>query len=241
MKKLIISLFLMLLVTSSYAKAEPYIYTPTADIQNFRWLTPISSSTYSQDWNTQYLPIQGGTQYLNNGLLKFNLSSIDFSKEKITEASLKLYLYSSGGTNTTSLFAYYDNNWVSPAINKFAYAGVREINLDKPLGSLTTSNFYNMQAPKEYNIILNKDFLTAGIEKATELLTIALKDTTILDKTTNNNFAMNEFASSEYIVYGKSYSPMLTIYTAPVPEPSSMLLGLMGLGSLVGLKRKRNC
>jgi len=31
----------------------------------------------------------------------------------------------------------------------------------------------------------------------------------------------------------------LSIDTAPVPEPSSMILGLMGLGSMLGLRRKK--
>jgi hypothetical protein len=34
-------------------------------------------------------------------------------------------------------------------------------------------------------------------------------------------------------------SPFLTIETAPTPEPSSMILGLMGLGSMLGLRRKK--
>ncbi len=231
MKKIIISLFLMLLFAGNNAQAATF--TPIADIQYFHTLYPVTN--YSIESNNGYLQVYGGTQYIDYGFMKFDLSSIDFSKEKIASASLKLFMYSSNGTNTTSLLAYNDSSWVSPPENKAVYAGLKDISLATPLGSLTSSTFHNMQAPQVFNVNLNTALLTAGIN-ASELLTIVLKDITVL--TPEHTYAANEFYSSDMTYQGTSFSPVLTINTAPVPEPSSMILGLMGLGSMLGFRRK---
>jgi len=49
--------------------------------------------------------------------------------------------------------------------------------------------------------------------------------------------SIDQFLNKE--TYAGNFPSYLEIETAPVPEPSSMILGIMGLGSLFGLRRKK--
>ena len=147
--------------------------------------------------------------------LKFDISSIG-NNEKIEWAQLKLY----AKENDTYVKAYhvdYDE-WTESTISGTAPPAVEDL--------MATQN----EGLGDWHwVTWNLSNYDLSGDVADGFLSIALDD--------GFNYSYSLFKATEH----GCYPPELIIKTcpAPAPEPSSMLLGLMGLGSALGLKRKK--
>lgn len=236
LKKLIL-IGALLIASAQSMQAATFSYKAVADLYHY-------NGAFVTDSNNQYLQVASnyGTSFI-----KFDFSQelsnqiIDLINEDIVSAELKLYLYYSNKNNNVAAYLYNDNSWVEPGMNQTVYVSARTLNQSFMLGSTTTSAYSNMQNLLEVTINLNSSLISIGTDNK---ISIAIADKTIVG--TPAYTPMTEFASREYSNSAHSagyYAPVLTITTAksvPTPEPSSMLLGLLGLGSIIGLKKSKN-
>jgi hypothetical protein len=233
-KKLL--LVVALLITSAQTmQAATFSYKAVADLYHYK-------GSFVSDTNYQYL--HAASNY-GTSFIKFDFSQelsnqmIDLINEDIVSAELKLYLFYSNKNNNVAAYLYNDDSWAEPGMNKTVYTSARTLNQSFMLGSTTTSTYNNMQDLLEVTINLNSNLISIGADNK---ISIAIADKTIVG--TPAYTPMNDFASREYFNSAHSagyYAPVLTITTskpAPTPEPSSMILGLIGLSGIIGLKKR---
>lgn len=236
LKKLLL-ISALLIITGQSVKAATIQFTPTDDMYHY-------DGAFVLDYNYGYLH---ATADYGRSFIKYNLekdkngNSVDLSKANIKSATLKLFLYYSTNKNTTTAYLYNYNNWTEPPKNGYKYTSPRELNGSIVIGkNATTGYFNNMNNPMEFDILLSTDIFSG------DLLSIGLEDTTFSGKDKVEYFASNEFASKEYFTSAHPegyYAPVLEIETddtAPVPEPSSMILGFIGLAGVFSKLKNKN-
>lgn len=227
----------LLIVSAQSMQAATFSYKSVADLYHY-------NGAFVTDTNYQYL--HAASNY-GTSFIKFDFTqeiagkTIDLVNENITSAELKLYLYYSNGSNTVNTYLYDNDSWVEPAMNMTIFTSARSLDQSFMLGSTTTSVYNNMQNLLEVTINLNSSLISIGADNK---ISIAIADKTIVETpvyTPISEFASKEYSNSAHVA--GYYSPVLTITTskpAPTPEPSTMFLSLLGLGSLIGLKKSKS-
>jgi len=249
LKSIIISLFLASLFLSNNANAATFTYTPTDDVYytNYGFAANFVDNLGSTG---NYIPY-----------LKFDTSDIDLSKQKATSAKLTMHFRQSRGVNEiNNIGLYFVNN---DSWNEGTLYNGTEIGLIPQYGTpaftaatrpaFSTSDFlsngviYNDRVEWE----LSADKLAQILSD--EKLSLAVQMDAVTDSFSYFCFNSSELKGERIsLLYSNgqsyletvtavqnSYAPQLIIETAPVPEPSSMVLGLMSIGSLFGFRRKR--
>jgi len=231
MKKLILSLLMGLLICFNQAQAASFSLTanddayfdvlPNKSVDN--GINLIASKTYNSE------------NYHRLGLLKFvatpEMMTI-FENEPVVSMKLRMYLKSS---NTDSLKVFYnpDNSWNE---NMGTYPDLTYDNT-KPIGNIDTSTTGFTTTDIDYLSVFNMmDIYNPDSDTASFILDF---NDTDFDKT--NDYIFATFPSKESPYYDLQHAPTLLIETAaaPVPEPSSVLLGLLGLSGALGLRKAR--
>lgn len=158
----------------------------------------------------------------NIGFLKFDISSLKdeyLAGKEVSSAKINLY---GKGVGTLDMYFVSDDNWV----NESSYKNVQSSKIDELLGTNFIS-FNNINNVNNGNIVLDFnqifiDILNNNISNSSDLaFSIALKS--------NNSFTIN---SSE------KCSPNMKVGYEPVPEPSTIILGLMSVVSAFGFRRR---
>lgn len=151
--------------------------------------------------------------------IKFDISG--FKNHNVVSAAVKLY---GAGTESGTIGLYYvsDDDWVNELLERDYTEGISRI-------SPVLIGQFDVSGDDSQYIINLTDFsqLQADINASGDMyFSVAIREIT---KNANADFNSSEAAQ---------YNPSLSI-EAPAPEPSSILLGLMGLGSMLGFKRKK--
>jgi hypothetical protein len=154
--------------------------------------------------------------------LKFDIHELQ-GQGTVSTAILRLY----GWSNTSQVGAYHvdDDSWTTSSINwanKPAVGPLMATQDQAPLSTTDQHQYVTFDLSK-YNFTndINDGFLSIALDEI-------LKDV----------HSQSSFKSMEYWVDDKLPN-LYIVTTTPVPEPSSMVLGLMGLGSVLGLRRKK--
>jgi len=152
--------------------------------------------------------------------LKFDISSL--KGQIIDNAKLDFF---GEGRGSISFYYVADDSWVEEEVDK---AKITQDLIDSLTGNQIASGDLNLM-PKFREFVLDdlSDLIANVNDPDDSYFSVMIKAN---DK---NNFAA--FASSEY-----RCQPCLVVDASPVPEPSSMILGLMSLGSLIGIRRKNS-
>jgi len=151
--------------------------------------------------------------------LKFDISSL--KGQIINNAELNFY---GEGHGSISFYYVADDSWVEEEINK---PKITQDLIDSLTGNEIASGDLNLWPKlREFNLDDMSDLISNVNNPDDNYFSIMIK------ADNKNDFAV--FSSSEY-----RCSPCMVVdATTPVPEPSSMILGFMGIGSLLGFKRK---
>lgn len=160
-----------------------------------------------------------GVRDLLVSFLQFDISKYNKKNVIVNSAYLSLFGSGNGIVNLYSVA----NNWVSSA----SQASINNLrNNNKPIVSRLISdetNYFN-----DYNLIDAAD----QPEEDDQYISFVL----LGDQTTNATFT--SYAASDPV--GTINGPSIAVTgEVPVPEPSSMTLGIMGLASMLGFKRKK--
>ena len=187
------------------------------------------------------LPPTGGDWELAHGLLQFDVGSVS----SILSSTLQVY-----GKNNTALGENVASNIYAVKFN------IWNENDDSAGGALfaekllLSSSILNQGSYlyEAYLSAISSDYIQNG--KLTLLLspTLSVNDFGFLSKDYHTPITPAQAALfgpentaiiTQYQSMNGYYGPSLVFEVAPVPEPSSMVLGLMGLGSLLGIRRKK--
>jgi len=151
--------------------------------------------------------------------LQFDVSSL----KNVTVENAYLSLVGSG-TGTVRLYQV-ANDWID-SVSQDAVTELR--NTTKPL----ISEVMNPSADSVY--FNGVDLASYGVSSSDGLLSFVL----LGDTYTNASFYPYNPSTSLMPVADNGPALSISGYT-PVPEPSSMIMGLMGLGSLLGIRRRK--
>lgn len=248
---------------NSYAKAATFSYTPTQDVS----LNSLFNRYSAIDVVNHGLPLgsyQNGIVYL-----QFDISSI-LVTNKFKSAKLRMYVTPNmypGTLNSVNLYHVSNDNWNEGQLYYGSVSGLNNLRvafdgINKPeftdndlITSFKQSSLftYGNWENNYHEWVFDKnmfDLSTTGDKVSFALkmtgsgsVTYANSEDGIsYDKLLATNYyyghAFNTYEVSSHAV--SKWSPLLTIETEPVPEPSSIILGLLGLSGAIGLKRKKN-
>jgi len=157
----------------------------------------------------------------NNDILvsfiKFDISAL--KGQAISGA--KISLFGSGAQGTSASIYYVANDaWVDQNVSKSSVDLAALQGSLLAMQSITTTNNVNEFVFSDLN-----DLVANLSNPADNYFSVVVK--------ANYSFNNAAFFSQE-----SAFAPKLEV--TPVPEPSSMLLGLMGLSSMLGLRRKKS-
>jgi len=188
------------------------VANPTDD---FTALAPVgydAMTAYSPLLDNQML----GTDILVS-FIKFDISAL--KGQAINGA--KITLFGSGNAGGSASLYYVANDaFVDQTVSKGPIA------LSALQGSLlSTAAVSSVQAPNEFVFSDLTDLASNLANPADNYFSVVIK-------------ATNSFDNAQFFSKESSFAPKLEV--TPVPEPSSMVLGLMGLGSMLGLRRKKS-
>lgn len=204
---------LSVLVSAAFclqSDAATFIYSPPTDDAYYDGNSLINSD-----------PLLVARQSDNkNVYLRFDISNPALNKSTITSAKLRMY-FVSNEQNPEILPDYVSNdNWTetSGPVPDFIDA------------ALSIAGTVDAESWKTWNL---NTALIPEFGNADNIISFALR---------NHDNGVNKletYYSKDYL--NGLYAPQLIIEAspAPVPEPSSLILGFMSLGGLVGFRRKR--
>jgi hypothetical protein len=233
MKKLFFVLTAIFLLINQPVKAATFNYTPSGDMYYLQGEEYGSNNNSAK--NGDYLGVYKTAASSFETYLKFNLLKdidnkvLDLTKEKISSVSLKIYLDKSNDKTVTSAYFVNDDSWIEPAYSTYLPMTKPVINTGEFLGDLNTNS-----VDKGYKTIdLNANIFNNNLNeiKANNLISVGMV-------TTGTDYAQYlGFYSKEY--NSGLYTPTLTINTTPVPEPSSLILGVMSIAGVAGIRKRK--
>lgn len=214
MKKFI-KIFTMLIsviclsVLFTCTKASAASFNPTDDIQVMLRSVKV---------NDKYLETHGSIY------LKFDISGLQ-GTGSVTSATLELYAVN----NPSNVSVYY--------VNDDSWSETSGVTWDNKPDYDLSSDLIASQYPNAPSGRQTITWDLSGYDFSNDILdgylSLALDDGMYTG-------SYSKFMSKDYYHYCSNYQPpVLTITTCPAPEPSTMLLGLMGLGSVLGFRRKK--
>ncbi len=188
-------------------------------------------TAYTPDVN-QSLQVIKTSFYPNEAIsfLSFDLSGVNLTDQKISFAKLHVY---GQGTGNVDLLNIDQDNWV------YGKEGTAKTELETTMASLNSViGSSNLSNPLDTKAISSLASYTFNIADLTDLKTDFNKGYYSLALKSNNecDFTASFFSPEEY---GVKTAAVLELGLAPVPEPSSLVLGLMGLGSLLGIRKNK--
>jgi len=230
MKKLILTLLLSMFILSAKANAETFNLKVADDAKYVYQTTSIVNS-----------PDLLSSIYANTAptstLLKFKISDdenlyMDLQSSKIVSVKLHIFRFHTENQPISEIFYLENDDWQEGNWLTSHVAEYPEIKKDNKVGTLpTVAANEDQQDWVSAELDINK-----FLEDTNGIYTLSLINTNYSQRPLGLN-SIDQFIQKE--IYSGVLTPYLEIETAPVPEPSSMILGLMGLGSLLGLKRKK--
>lgn len=233
MKKILVSLFALMLFTGMTGSAKAIdigtniggIYSYRNDVNGYQNGMSLDSILVGS-WGN-YITRTNPNVY-DVSYLRFDLSSIDFSKNLVGNVFLKLYQASSTPSDQNLKMGIYKVN------NSYDSSSLSSISPYTILGS----NLYTSG-----DILGSLDILpsSSGGYKSIQLNTSLINE---FNKISSDRILTLALDTHLFSGYGSAYfipnSPSLSLEltSAPVPEPSSMILGLMGIAGMFVRKRK---
>lgn len=213
---LAIGLFLALFIFTRQASAASFSLTASED----GWV--IGNTLVNDD---QLVAASFGISW--KSLLKFDVASNTKLQSALKSGeitSVKLKLYQEDKQMLPDIKVYYsnDDSWHEGKLNGFPVTTNVSYDKNNIIGSINGA---------DYSWITSDLSITPFKTDSNQVYTIVLAD--------SDWFSWARFASKDK---AGGYAPELIIEapSAPVPEPSSMILGLIGLaGSLSGFSRKK--
>jgi len=152
--------------------------------------------------------------------IKFDITSL--KGHTVNSAKVKLF---GSGEGSASLYYVSNDAWVDENVSK---APVTQANIDAligtHLGSVSFSPDYDLNYEFDFTSLI--DLISNVNDSGDNYFSVAIK--------ADNKFDNAEFNSKEGL-----NGPVLDVELAPAPEPSSMVLGFLGLSSLLGIRRKK--
>lgn len=160
------------------------------------------------------------------------LSNVFNGNEKLTSATLNLYTYSTSNLNSLPNLYYYSND----AIKVGKKYKLKEIDYIKN-GSLIDADatVQGKSNLKKISYDLTQFFLNVPTKELTD------KYISFVLEAPTDKYSLGFYSSEHNCAIKYNYTPELTFASAPnapVPEPSTVILGLMGLAGALGIRRK---
>lgn len=229
MKNKFIAIFTFLLVFGfvSNANAATFTLSATEDADFYS-----ANNTINND-NTFFSRVNDSS--FDNSLLKFNVSTnaaLETALQNQIIVSVQLNIYNKYTNNDTDTKVFYlqDDSWIEGIYGTSHAASVPVFDSNKSLGDLiTVSDGGNNRAWVSSNLNISPFLADLALNNKTFSLLLS-------NRAASNSY--DTFFSKEQS--GGSYTPYLIIGTAPAPtpEPSSMMLGIMGICGLFKLRKK---
>jgi|GEM_PF-2585812 len=176
----------------------------------------------------------------DNSSLYNSLANGDIEKMTLNLHNIQTY-----NDPDTRVYYFNDNTWLStlPPAGATYFADTESpldlntFNPDSNIALLDTGDSYNGRYGAVTRLVtsseLNLSFLNNVQNDVFSLIVADAK----------GEYSSDAFFSKDYDTLG-TYTPYLTIETsgasAPVPEPSSIILGLLGASGVLGLRRRKN-
>jgi len=168
--------------------------------------------------------------------LKFNVSKLlDYRLERVSSAYLLLHSHFTYG-RTDNINAFYVQNDTWDEDIHFNYA-------DRPVYSnenyLSTGYWdgVNSYGSGIMRWDLNVQDINEFFDINDNLISFALDNSS--ETPLRFPYQVSYFSKDSPGAFGMLFKPALVIETTPVPEPTSILLGFLGLGSALSLRRKK--
>lgn len=217
--------------------------TSFAQVGSAAVITP-PTDDFTININMPYIPTntgdllvqQFGPQNVSLSFLKFNISSLQ--NNDIDSVKLNLYGH---GFGTVNVYHVANDAWVNQSVAKpaseadMAFLSTNVIGLSNLVSPLASTSLDNNLSNKTYEFTFNNlsDFISDANGSGEFSLALIGNAQSYF---TSGVFSPNEGAPSEAASLDVAAEP---IPNNPAPEPSSMVLGIMGLGSMLGLRKKR--
>lgn len=208
---LFITLCMSLITLPQKAVAVAFTLNPTDD------LTIIKGMGF--DGDSTLLTAESPLQAIS--YLKFDVSSIP-TGYTINPVSLHLYGHSSTDNNSVAVYNVSNDNW--DEINGFSWNTKPTYSSSSDYISTEGQSGFEAQwytwdlSSYNFNPYVQDGFLSFALEE-----------------TSPYPWIVSAFQSKNT---GLEHQPQLLVNTAPVPEPSTMLLGILGLGGVLIRRRK---
>jgi hypothetical protein len=234
MKKVVLAVFAALLLINNSAQAASFNLKVAEDAKYIYTSSNISN----------YPDLIAGNYAMHDPvvtLLKFNIvdnKELFYELQNSIISSVKLNIFRFNTENNPSSNVYYlnDDSWTEGAFSSYHEATAPVYNESSFVGNLSMPPISPTGSP------INQVWTEANL--LTNLFN-ADKDGTFSLLIANSNYAPLEFGQDSIDQFlhresfGGNFPSSLTIETTPTPEPSSMILGLMGLGSMLGFRKRK--
>lgn len=229
-KLMLASIFSALFAATAFSQGSyaAIITPPTDDFTiniNMPYISPNTGDLLVQ---------QFGPQDVSLSFLKFDISSL--KNNDIDSVTLELFGH---GWGTVNVYHVANDAWVNQDVNKPVEQATMDYLTNNVIGLSNMSNPISSAAldgdmnNKTYDFIFNNlnDFISDANGSGEFSIALLASD--------QSYFTSALFSPNEGV---PEHAAMLDVDAEPVPspEPSSMILGIMGLGSMLGLRKKRS-
>jgi len=205
------------MISSQSGFAATISLNPTEDFT----MTKILNGGHKGQYNSSNSSLLGEINNFQISFLKFNIE--DLKDKVVNSAKINLTGF---GLGKISLYYVDNDNWVNESPKKHLnYSEISGL-LGAELVDSLEINGINQTNSFDFTDNLS-DLLTDLQTKGDNYFSVAL----IADSGIAQYYSSENHTSQDRPVFEVGY--------APVPEPSAMVLGLIGLGSMLGFRRKK--